>query len=200
MYIAFICYQESLSEGVKPLLEQLKTEYNDLNYYAMLHDRDIKDKTTGEIKKEHYHVVLDINFNNKSHTIYEKEKIANMFKISVNLIQNVRNEVGLLRYLTHIDNDEKEHYDTCEMITNNIDFVNQCIDLQSANGKECDANEQLEELFSYIDSYNGIFAHSELFVYYRKKKLFFKFASVSKMIMLYIDLHNQKYIEEIESR
>ena len=75
MYIAFICYQESLSEGVKPLLEQLKSEYSDLNYYSMLHDRDIKDKSTGEIKKEHYHVVLDINFNNKSHTIYEKEKI-----------------------------------------------------------------------------------------------------------------------------
>lgn len=82
--------------------------HNFENYIYILHDRDIKDDT-GEIKKEHYHILL--HFSN-ARTIKSLSKKIN---VEENLFYQIKSFTGQLRYLIHYDDDEKTRYDVDEV-------------------------------------------------------------------------------------
>lgn len=81
--------------------------HNCENYIYILHDRDIKDD--GEIKKEHYHVIL--HFPN-ARTIKTLSKKLN---VEENNFYIIKSFTGQLRYLIHYDDDEKTRYDIDEV-------------------------------------------------------------------------------------
>lgn len=81
--------------------------HNFENYIYILHDRDIKDD--GEIKKEHYHVIL--HFPN-ARTIKTLSKKLN---VEVNNFYIIKSFTGQLRYLIHYDDDEKTRYNVEEV-------------------------------------------------------------------------------------
>lgn len=81
--------------------------HNFENYIYILHDRDIKDD--GEIKKEHYHVIL--HFPN-ARTIKTLSKKIN---VEENNFYIIKSFTGQLRYLIHYDDDEKTRYNVEEV-------------------------------------------------------------------------------------
>lgn len=81
--------------------------HNFENYIYILHDRDIKDD--GEIKKEHYHVIL--HFPN-ARTIKTLSKKLN---VEENNFYIIKSFTGQLRYLIHYDDDEKTRYNVEEV-------------------------------------------------------------------------------------
>lgn len=81
--------------------------HNFENYIYILHDRDIYDD--GEIKKEHYHVIL--HFPN-ARTIKTLSKKLN---VEENNFYFIKSFTGQLRYLIHYDDEEKTRYNIEEV-------------------------------------------------------------------------------------
>lgn len=186
MIITFIAYDESMSKPINELMEQLSAKYTDIRYWYIKHDRDIYD--SGELKKTHYHIALDINFMNKSHTIYEKQKIATMFGRNVESIEKVNNPTGLLRYLTHKDNNDKEPYLISEVVTNDYDTLSNALELEPKVKRSAD--DDLEELFNWIEQQDYV-TQRMIFDYQRQHRLFFKMSAVSKVIQQFVAYHNE---------
>ena len=78
------------------------------NYIYILHDKDYSSET-GEIKKNHYHVIL--HFEN-ARTI---ETLSKNLGIEENLFYYINSFNGQLRYLIHYDDDDKTRYDIDEV-------------------------------------------------------------------------------------
>lgn len=74
------------------------------------HDKDINEH--GEIVEKHTHILLDYSTPRKIQTI------SNLLGVADNFIEIVRNKKGVLRYLTHIDDDDKYKYSVDEVFTN----------------------------------------------------------------------------------
>lgn len=185
MIITFVAYPESMGSSLEDKLSQLLISYPDLIYWCILHNKDFDNN--GELKKEHYHIVLSLEFKNKSHTCYEKCDIAKLFGRNSESIEKVNNPTGIIRYLTHCDNNDKFQYDLEDVITNDIETLQNAIDLQPKLKRSAD--DDLEDLFIWVDN-NGYISQTDLFNYQRQRKLFFKFSAVSKVIQSYVMWHN----------
>lgn len=100
-YWSFIVYPESTREDWQMVLCELGCVFA----VSPLHDKDIN--PTGEVKKPHYHVLLEF----EGPTTYKnvKENIAD--KINASFPVKVISLRGYYRYLTHLDNPEKAQYD-----------------------------------------------------------------------------------------
>lgn len=188
MIITFIAYQESITRNtIDECIEGLKETYPSMRYWYILHNKDTDNE--GKPKKEHYHIVLDIDFKNKSHTIYEKKTIAELFGRNTEAIEKVSNPTGILRYLTHKDNDEKHPYEINEVITNDFDCISGALDLEPKAKRTAD--DDLEDLFQWIEKQRYV-SQRALFKYEREKRLFFKFSAVSKIIQDFVKMHNEE--------
>lgn len=82
-----------------------------LEAYVITHDRD-HDAETGEVVAPHTHVYIEYDTPRKITTV------ANLLKVEPNFIEIVRNKKGVLRYLTHKDQETKAKYDDAEVQTN----------------------------------------------------------------------------------
>ena len=112
-------YPESDTLQFDTMFEIVKSiQFYSCKYYYILHDRDVNDKT-GEIKKPHYHLLVKLDNAISIEKIIKsllnergtQEAIENDFSI-------VKSFKGMLRYLIHKDNLEKEQYNLNEIITN----------------------------------------------------------------------------------
>lgn len=81
--------------------------HNFENYIYILHDKDFNEN--GEIKKEHYHVIL--RFSNQK-TLSSLSKKLN---IGENNFYEIKSFTGQLRYLIHYDDDDKYQYDVSDL-------------------------------------------------------------------------------------
>lgn len=99
-YWAFIVYPESIKENWINILEEKGLIF----CVSPLHDKDIN--PTGEIKKEHYHVLIEYDGPKTWKTI--KEEITD--EIGATIPKKVESLRGYYRYLTHMDNPEKAQY------------------------------------------------------------------------------------------
>ena len=69
-----------------------------------LHNKDLN--ADGEIKKEHYHILITF----KGPTSYNiVEKITK--SVNGTIPQRAKSPIGIIRYFTHKDNPEKAQYD-----------------------------------------------------------------------------------------
>ena len=85
------------------------------NAYVINHDRDVNED--GEIVEAHTHFYIEYDTPRKVSTV------ANLLGVESNFIEIVRNKKGMLRYLTHRDQETKAKYDDEEVYTNaDIDY------------------------------------------------------------------------------
>ena len=83
--------------------------------YVINHDRDVNED--GEIVEAHTHFYIEYDTPRKVSTV------ANLLGVEVNFIEIVRNKKGMLRYLTHKDQETKAKYFDDEVFTNaEIDY------------------------------------------------------------------------------
>lgn len=103
---AFIIYPESAPENWRELLDDLHVPAA----VSPLHDRD--ENANGDPKKEHRHIVLAFDANKTRDQVLE---LIAPFKGTTAVKLN--SLVGMLRYLTHMDNPEKAQYDKNQVET-----------------------------------------------------------------------------------
>ena len=149
---ATIVYPESAPENWKEILGDLKIEV----LISPLHDRDLN--PTGEVKKEHYHVILMFP------SVKSSEQALESFKefggVGAERIASIR---GYARYLCHLDNPDKAQYDTSDVVTyGGADYFN-IITLVT------DKYVALADILDFCDA-NGIVYYSQLIRWCRVNK------------------------------
>lgn len=83
--------------------EEIKTIKSAYKFAYILHDKDTDEN--GEIKKPHWHIIVEYK-NARGLT-----SIAKALNVEMNLVKIVKSKRAMLRYLLHVDNDEKYQYE-----------------------------------------------------------------------------------------
>lgn len=86
---------------------------NNYKYAYILHDKDYLED--GTLKKEHYHVLL---FFDNARYLSSIVKEFERFNINLNQFSFIKNKKKAIRYLIHIDNKNKYHYELSDIISN----------------------------------------------------------------------------------
>lgn len=111
----FILYPESAPNNWYEILEQKMLNFA----VSPLHDRDILDNGTGEVKKEHYHILLCFKGNKSFEQIKEITE-----ELNCPIPQQVANFQGMIRYFVHRDNTDKAQYSIEDIrVHGDIDIV-----------------------------------------------------------------------------
>lgn len=106
---ACILYPESAPENWKQILSETGLQCA----ISPLHNLDVNEET-GEIKKEHYHIILCFNGPTSYNVV--KDITDSLNSPAPQPLQQVK---GYYRYLTHMDNPEKYQYNSSD-----ITFIN----------------------------------------------------------------------------
>lgn len=101
-----IVYPESALENWQKILE----EQHIASMISPLHDSDVNDET-GEIKKAHYHVI--IQYSGMKTTEQAGEIFSKIGGVGCEVVQSIR---GYARYLCHLDNPDKAQYNPMDVI------------------------------------------------------------------------------------
>lgn len=90
--------------------EFLSKTKGDIIVYIINHTQDLNE--SGERVEAHTHIYLEYTNPRKITTV------ANLLEVETNFVEVVRNKKGYLRYLTHLDDEDKYRYDAEEVYTN----------------------------------------------------------------------------------
>lgn len=107
-YWTFIVYPESAPQNWRDILQKTGLQFA----ISPLHDKDIN--TTGEKKKEHFHVLAVW----QNTTTYRSAHLLTE-EIRATIPQRVMSPIGCIRYMSHKDNPEKAQYDERDITTIN---------------------------------------------------------------------------------
>lgn len=119
--------------------EFLNKTKGDIMVYLINHDKDFNEQ--GELVEAHTHIYLEYTNPRKITTV------ANLLEVESNFIEVVRNKKGYLRYLTHMDEEDKYRYEASEVYTNH----NQTYEMQVRGNSITD-----KEIADYIIQGRGM--------------------------------------------
>lgn len=130
-------YKETKSYNFNDVLRNLKG-YKKWAYIT--HNQDTKED--GSLKKEHVHFLLHLDNASTIKALSKKTGVPEQF------LQNVRNERSVVRYLTHIDDEDKFQYNIEDIKSSRMfqRYVSKCFDDLETE------DVILSNIFSYIDS------------------------------------------------
>jgi hypothetical protein len=106
---SLVVYPESAPDNWRDIIDSYFIQW----FESPLHDRDV-DHGTGEVKKEHYHVVL--KFEGKK-SFDQINAICD--SINAPIPQRTASLVGSVRYMSHMDNPDKAQYSVSAIIGHN---------------------------------------------------------------------------------
>ena len=155
-------------------LEKIKSSYD---YAYILHDRDTNEK--GEIKKEHWHIVL--TFKNAKWN----SALADELGITPNYIEESRSLKRSLLYLIHYYDEDKFQY--------NLDDVHGSLKKRLngyIHGEGKTESEKVIEIFEIIDEFEGFIDYSIFVKHIAKIGYWDVLRRSSSLILRYLDLHN----------
>jgi len=171
-----VLYEED--ETHAKALEKIKTSYD----YAMIcHNLDADEKT-GELKKEHYHVV--IRFKNAKWNTALAEELG----IAPNYIEESRSLKRSLLYLIHHYEPEKHQYP--------IDCVQGPLKKrlkEFITNEDKSESEKVLEIFEEIDNFDDFIEYKVFVKHIAKIGYWDVLRRSSSIILRYLDLHNQEY-------
>lgn len=168
---AFVLYPESAPEDWKERLKKAGMRCA----ISPLHNMDVN--PTGEVKKEHYHIILSY----EGPTTYNNVKRLTD-SLNQPIPQPLEQVRGYFRYLTHEDNPEKAQYDKADIETlNGFDIQDYVEMTRSEVGKrtkeiiklirEKDITEYADLMNFLMEAGEGMVEHYEVA---RSNTLFFK--------------------------
>jgi PII-like signaling protein len=108
--------------------EFLNKTKGDIMVYLINHDKDFNEQ--GELAETHTHIYLEYTNPRKITTV------ANLLEVETNFIEVIRNKKGYLRYLTHMDEQDKYIYDASEVYTNHNQSYEMLVRGNSITDKE----------------------------------------------------------------
>ena len=137
----FLVYPESAPDNWLDILKGLHVPF----VLSPLHDKDIKDKTTGELKKPHYHCI--IRYRSKKSFRQVKSEVCD--KINGPIPQPVVDFPMMVRYLAHLDDPNKYQYNVEDIqIYGNIDIKEYIYDKREYQ------YEVLKEILDFCEKYD----------------------------------------------
>lgn len=184
-----VCYPESCN--IEQSLQELCFKHNVRDYAYILHNKD-KDKD-GNLKKEHYHVVIMLEFKDPNHSKPEQQEISKLFGlIGGQCGQCARSEKNTLLYLVHANDKDKYQYETQEIVYY-ADMLS-TIFSRALNEREKNENNTfenvLEEVLVYIENYKDMLSWFNVLQYLRKKKILTKCVAYMGILKDYVREHN----------
>ena len=165
-------------------LEHIKLNYD---YIAILHDRDVDNKT-GELKKEHYHVI--IRFENARY----KKPISEELNVEMRFVRYANSLKHGMLYLVHKNDKTKVQYGIEELFGSP-----KMLELfEKYNRDEKSETEKVIELVKYIDRTDKINVR-KLFRYALNNNLYSEFRRSYTILKDYLDFKlNVMYNKNIE--
>lgn len=149
---ATVVYPESAPEDWIEILTQQFVPA----FVSPLHDQD--NNPTGEIKKEHYHVIL--MFDGVKTTAQATEIFDKIGGVGCETVQSIR---GYARYLCHLDNPEKAQYSTEDV---------RCLcgaDYSGVIGLAIDKYKAIGDMIDFCEE-NAIYSYAQLLRYARMER------------------------------
>ena len=144
---ATVVYPESAPDGWRGILSEQFVPA----FISPIHNLDVN--PTGEVKKEHYHVILmfdSVKTTEQAKAIFEK-----IGGVGCEVVQSLR---GYARYLCHLDNPEKTQYDVSDVCQiGGADYA-------SIIGLATDRYKAISEMVAFCAE-NDIISYSELLEY-----------------------------------
>lgn len=159
-------------------LEKIKSNYD---YAYILHDKDVNED--GEIKKAHWHVVVNVGKNARWNTA-----IADELGITPNYIEKCGKLDRALEYLIHYNEPDKYHYDLDEVHGNLKTRLK--IEISKEDKTE---GEKVVELLDYIDNYDGYLKIREFSRFCATNGYWDVFRRSGAIFIKMIDEHNRSY-------
>lgn len=89
-----------------------KTYLYGVRWAYILHDKDVKEDGSGELKASHYHFY--IRFENPRYI----SSVASELEVPVNMLQYVISDKGMIQYMTHKNQPDKYQYSEEEIVAN----------------------------------------------------------------------------------
>lgn len=172
----FVLYPED--ESHCKALELIKEKYE---YAYILHDSD-ENEATGEIKKEHWHIVLRFK-NAKWNTA-----LADELGITPNYIEETRTLKHSLLYLIHYYEPEKHQY-TLDCVHGPLKKVLQGYIVNEGKTE----GEKVLEIFEEIDTTDKMIDFRLFAKHVAKMGYWDTLRRSSSLILRYLDLHNGEY-------
>ena len=165
-------------ESHRNAIDKIKKSYD----YALInHDSDLKDYETGELKKEHTHVVL--HFTN---AIWST-KLAKDLGILENYIEECRDLKRALAYLIHYYDNDKYQYD----IKNVHGTLKKKLEIVLRNDDKTES-EKIIEILNYIDAFEYEILMSDFIRYCAEVGYWDVFRRSYNALYTYIQEHNRK--------
>lgn len=137
----FVVYPESAPEDWIEILKQQQIEF----VVSPLHDMDISDANTGELKKAHWHVLLCFS------SVKSYEQVLEITKLVNGTIPQICNSFkGTVRYMVHRDDPNKAQYNVLDIqVYGDVDIV-------SPFKTSVSRYEAIKEMLAYIKANNII--------------------------------------------
>ena len=154
---AFLLYPESCNSNFAEILDRLNTPV-----YYILHDKDTIIDGSGEVvpKKPHYHVM--VRWENP-HSENTARKIS--LQCGGNgYLERLISCQGYARYLMHLDDEFKYHYDRSEIIVLNDNLKKKYDDIIVVDDRTDNKTEILAEIIRYCN-HNNLIAFCQLIDY-----------------------------------
>lgn len=183
-YLKLRNYEVILYPENQEHINVLSTIMNKYKYAYILHDKDRTE--TGELKKEHWHVLIFLD-NQQSLSAFSKS--LDLQK-STNLIQFVKDKKQAIRYLLHVDNDDKERYDLSNIISN-IDIAGYF------DVKQADEGLDIDMMIDFIENYEGLLSYKTFFKFIRDCNIWTTYRRNQYAMNKLVDEHNSLIKEEI---
>lgn len=165
-------------------VEKIKQSYD---YAMILHNRDYfsEGDNQGELKKEHWHVVLRFN------QAVWSSAICKELGIEENYIENVKRFDNALQYLIHYNDSDKAQYTVDEVVGN----LKQKL-IESINKVEKSEGEKVVELIEYIESRKDEYITIKSFASYCATNGYWaEFRRSASIFLKVIDEHNSAVVK-----
>ena len=107
---SFFVYPESAPKNWREIINEWHTPW----FESPLHDKDLCEDESGEIKKAHWHIIIMFKGNKSFAQIKE---LTN--KLNAPNPQKTQSMRGSVRYLAHMDNPDKHQYEPSEITGHN---------------------------------------------------------------------------------
>lgn len=158
-------------------VEKIKQSYD---YAIILHNRDVTQD--GELKKEHWHIVLRFQ-----QAIWRSALCKNL-GIDTNYCEDVKKFDNALQYLIHYNDSDKAQYNVDEVQGN----LKQRL-VESINKVEKSEGEKVLELIEYIESQDNRISIKQFASYCASAGCWSEFRRSATIFIKIIDEHNMKF-------
>lgn len=162
------------NESHMKALELIKLSYR---FILILHDKDVKEDGSGELKKAHYHVLL------KFPQARWNTALAEELGIELRFIMPSKDFTHDLRYLVHADNVDKFQYDMNCVEGNLIPLFNKAMN-------DNIEDENMLELMCLLDSFPCVVTYRQFVTVVCEKGLYSDFRRSSYVMGQLINEHN----------